>query len=319
MSQLTYVYIDQILVFVIFGASLNLLIGYAGIFSAAHAAFAAVGGYVLIILITRSGLSFLVALVVGLAAAYVIGALIGVLALGLDILWLVLLTLAFQLVMVGVLTDLQVFGASFGILATGLELFGHSLNQPSQVFPLALVCSLVTFGICYRLGESPHGRILRAIRDDERAARSLGKNVFFYKLSIFAITAAMAALGGALLSTLDQLASPSLFGFNVSVQMIALVIIGGMANLFGTVLAAILIVLSTPFFQYVINLNPNQASLAQVTAYGAALVLIVIFRPQGLLPEGTSIQSFRRSMGRIPVTIGRASRRRTATRTGDGS
>lgn len=318
MSQLAYGYIDQILVFVIFGASLNLLIGYAGIFSAAHAAFAAIGGYVLIILITHTGLSFPVAVLVGLASAYAVGALIGVLALGLDVLWLVLLTLAFQLVVVGVLTDLQVFGASFGILATGMQLFGHSLNQPSQVFPLALLCALAVFGICYRLGESPHGRILRAIRDDERAARSLGKNVFFYKLSIFAITAAMAALGGALLSTLDQLASPSLFGFNVSVQMIALVIIGGMANLFGTVLAAILIVLSTPFFQYIINLNPNQASLAQVTAYGAVLVLIVVFRPQGLMPEGMSLLRLSRSLVRMPVTIGRATRRRTA-RIGGGT
>jgi branched-chain amino acid transport system permease protein len=300
MSQLSINYLNQILAFVIFGASLNLLIGYAGIFSAAHAAFAAIGGYALIFLFTSDGVSFPIAVLVGLAIAYGAGMLLGAVALGLEVLWLVLLTLAFQLVIVDVLTGAQVFGADTGILATNLSLFGHSLVRPSSVLPVIAPCAVVVFLICYRLGESPHGRVLRAIRDDERAARSLGKNVFAYKLNIFAITAAMAALGGAMLSTVDELASPGLFGFNASVQMISLVIIGGVANLAGTVVAAVLIVLSTPFFQDVIKLDPSQASLAQVTAYGAALVLVISLRPQGLIPEGTTPLHIVRSLVLLP-------------------
>lgn len=317
MSELSINYVNQIFAFVILGASLNLLIGYTGIFSAGHAAFAAIGGYSLIYLFTHHGVSYTVAVLIGLLIAFGVGLLLGAVALGLDVLWLVLLTLAFQLVVIDVLTSISLFGAGTGILATNLSFLGKSLTRPSAALPLLASCAVFVWLVCYRLGESPHGRVLKAIRDDERAARSLGKNVFFYKLSIFAITAAMAALGGAMLSTVDELASPSLFGFNASVQIISLVIIGGMANLYGTVLASVLIVLATPFFQNVIKLNPSQASLAQLTAYGSALVLVIFLRPEGLMPEGTTPLQFVRSLAMLPLTLARLLSRRRVAQAGE--
>lgn len=286
--QLTLSYLDQILVLLVFAASLNLVMGYAGIFSAAHAAFGAVGGYTFMYLITKSHWSYVPAALVGIGIALVFGGLIGVAALRLDVLWLVLLTLGAQLVIVGVVAGLQQLGGSYGMTADNLKIFGHPLVEPGQLLPFLAIISAVIFLVCWRIGESPYGRVLRGIREDETAARSLGRNIFAYKLAIFAITAAMAGLGGVLLSTQTGLASPQLFGFNVSVQMIAMVIIGGMGNLIGTIVGVVLIVVSTPFFENVIHLKSNVASLAQLTAYGVALVIVVFFRPEGLIPEGTS-------------------------------
>ena len=90
--------------------------------------------------------------------------------------------------------------------------------------------------ICWRLGESAFGRVLKGIREDELATQALGKNVFAYKVGVFGITAGLAGLAGALLSGWLQLATPTVFGFSFSLTIFAIVIFGGMANLTGSVL-----------------------------------------------------------------------------------
>ena len=295
--QLTVSYINQILVLLVFASSLNLLLGYSGVFNAASAAFGAIGGYSLVWLTSQHGFSYLPAMLFGVALAGVFGMLVGYAALRLEMLWLLLLTLAVQLVLVGVLTGLTTFGGSSGLQADGLNLFGHEFIEPTQVFPLVAVAAVVVFALCYRMGESPYGRILRAIRDDEVATRSLGKNTFFYKLSVFTITATIAGFGGALMSTHTSLASPQVFGFNVSIQLIAIVMIGGMGNMLGTLIGVALVVLSTPFFENVIDLSTTVASLSQQLAYGVALVVVIFFRPQGIIPEGITLGALGRRRG----------------------
>src|SRR5262249_38961841 len=108
-------------------------------------------------------------------------------------------------------------------------------------------------------------------------------------------TAAMAGFGGVLLSADTTTASPGLYGFDVSIQVIAMVIIGGTANMFGSIVGVTLVVLSTPFFENVIHLSTNVASLAQGLAYGLALVIVVFFRPQGIIPEGSAPWRWRRT------------------------
>ena len=299
--QLTVNYIDQILVLSVFAFSLNLVLGYAGIFTAAHAAFGAIGGYALIWLTTAHGFSFIPAMLVGVGAAGAFGLLIGYAALRLEMLWLLLLTLAVQLVLVGVLTNIPTFGSTNGLESATLSLFGHQLVEPTQVLPLVAVGALVVALLCYRIGESPYGRILRGIREDETATRSLGKDVFFFKLSVFTITAIMAGVGGVLLSAQTSLANPSLFSFDVSIEVIAMVMIGGRGNMFGSLVGVVLIVLATPFFENVIHLSTNISSLTQQLAYGLLLVLVIYFRPQGIVPEGTTLVGVGRALVRLPV------------------
>jgi len=298
--QLTFSYVNQILVLLVFASALNLVQGYGGVFNAASAAFGAIGGYSLIWLTTTHGLSYVPAMLIGVVVAGGFGLAVGYAALRLQMLWLLLLTLAVQLVLVGVLTGLQTFGGTAGLQAEGLNLFGHHLVQPTQVFPLVVIGAVVVWGLCYRLGESPYGRVLRGIREDEVATRSLGKNTFFFKLSVFTITATMAGFGGVLMSTHTSLASPQLFGFNVSIQVIAMVLIGGMGNMYGTVVGVTLVVLSTPFFENVIHLSTTVTSLSQQLAYGLALVVTIFFRPQGIIPEGASPRTAIRRLWRAP-------------------
>jgi branched-chain amino acid transport system permease protein len=294
--EVTANFIDQILVFVVFAVSLNLVLGYAGILTVAHAAFGAIGCYVFLGLMGGNGFSFIPALIVGAAVAGAFGLLIGFAGLRLEPLWMILLTLAVQLnwsflfmIVVKLFVLLGIVRPFRGVAAASFGVLGHPLTTPTQDLPFLAIAAALVFLLCYRLGESPYGRILRGIRDDEVATSSLGKNVALYKLSVFAFSAAMAGLAGVLLSVQASFADPNLFSFTVSVEIIAMVMIGGRGNMVGSVIGAALVILATPFFEYVLKLSTNVAPLAQGIAYGVALVLILYLRPQGILPEGTSL------------------------------
>ena len=286
MSQ-TINYINQILAFVIFGVSTNLIMGYAGVYATGPAAFGAMTGYAVVYLTATVGMPFIVALLCGILLAILLGLLVGVVMLRLDQLWTILLTLAVQLVVIGVATGLTPLGGAYGIQVTKpLHLFGATLFTPMSVLPFALASAIIAFAIAWRLGQSPYGRVLKGMRDDVLASRSLGKDVYFNRLSIFVITCGLTGLGGGVLATITQGATPNSFGFSQSVQIIAIAVIGGLGNLIGTVVGAIIVVLMTPFFIEVVRLNSNVASLAQLVVFGVVLTLFVLLRPAGIVPEG---------------------------------
>ncbi|MGH3743927.1 MAG: branched-chain amino acid ABC transporter permease, partial [Mycobacteriales bacterium] len=287
--QLDVNYLNEILIFVIFACSLNLLMGYAGQVSVAHGAFAAFGGYALAYLFLNDKFDTLAGLGVGIGAAALAGLVVGFPALRLRTEWLILLTLAAQIIVIELTMTLSNFGGTYGLQnVAGLSVFGHHLLLPTDMLPLFAACAVLVFLLCWRLGESPYGRVLRAIREDEGACRSLGKNVYAYKLTIFAITAAMAGLGGALYVVTLQISSPALFSFDLSTAIIAMVIFGGMGNLFGSVLGATILTLLTPLFENVLDFTTAKAAIWRLIAYGIVLVVVIMVRPQGLLPEGAA-------------------------------
>jgi branched-chain amino acid transport system permease protein len=295
-------YIDQILVFVIFGMATNLIVGYTGVLQAAPAAFGAFGGYSVLYFTSTHHLTWIVTVIIGMGLALVAGFLVGLPALQLDGVWVLLLTLAASLVIGSILSGLTTFGGDNGMQAnTTFSIGGYQFAEPTQVLPLAIVVAAITLAIGWRIGESPYGRVLRGIRADERAVAALGKNVYSYKLVVFSLTAVLAALGGAMLATLTQVATPSQFSFSSSIEIIAIVIIGGVASPLGTVVGSAIVVLLVPFFQYVINMNPQTASNVQLVAYGLVLTVVVLFRPAGVIPEGASIGgAFRKLRAVVP-------------------
>jgi branched-chain amino acid transport system permease protein len=314
-------YIDQILIYLVFGLAANLILGYTGVLQAAPAAFGAFGGYAVVYLTSTHNFPWIVAVIVGVAMALVAGFVIGLPALYLSSLWVLLLTLAVGLVIESLLDGLQVFGGTNGLQQSkSLELFGYPLNEPNQVLPVAIVVAVIVFAAVWRIGESPYGRVLRGIRADDSAVYALGKNVYRYKLAIFTLTAALSGLGGALLATLTNVASPLQFNYTASVEIIAIVIIGGVGSPLGTIVGSAIVVLLVPFFQDVINLSPQTAANIQLIGYGLVLTLVVLFRPSGALPEGFTISSawswLSRRMGASrrnqlpPIAEGAAERRR---------
>ena len=144
--------------------------------------------------------------------------------------------------LIGLFTTSPTLGGTYGLInLPKVQLFGWTLERSIDwCIPLLVAVAVVWF-LCWRIGESPYGRVLKGIREDERAVLSLGKNVFRAKVVVFGITSAMAGFAGALLSGFLQLATPGLFGFSISLTIFAMVVVGGMANLLGSVIGALLL------------------------------------------------------------------------------
>src|SRR5215216_2392538 len=288
--ELWFNYIDQILLYATLGLSLNLLLGYAGQVSVAHAAFAAVGGYTMGYMATTYDWNILAGTLLGMFFAFIVGSLVALPALKLSVEYLILLTLAISSVIIGVFTTFPELGGTYGLVGLPTaNLFGWELQNPRDWLIPAFVAMLLVYGFCHRLGESAFGRVLKGVREDPIATQAMGKNVFAYKVSVFGITSALAGFAGGLLAGWFQLATPSVYGFAFSLTIFAIVIFGGMANLTGTVLGATVVVLLDPLLRRAIKMNPTDASLVQLIVYGLALVVLMMVRPQGALPEGFSI------------------------------
>src|SRR5215211_2770511 len=283
-------YLDQILLYATLGLSLNLLLGYAGQVSVAHAAFGAVGGYTMGYMATTYGWNFLAGTLLGMLFAFIVGSIVALPALKLSVEYLILLTLAVSSVIIGVFTTFPELGGTYGLIGLpDADVFGWSLDNPRDWVIPSLVAMLLVYAFCHRLGESSFGRVLKGLREDPLATQALGKNVFAYKVGVFGITSALAGFAGALLAAWFQLATPGVFGFAFSLTIFAIVIFGGMANLTGTVLGATVVVLLDPLLRRAVKMEASKAALVQLIVYGLALVVLMRLRPQGALPEGFSI------------------------------
>ena len=304
--------LNQVFIFSILAISLNLLVGYAGQISVAHAAFGAVGGYTAAYLSLHEATPFPLAVLIGVVLAAVVGAIVSGPALRLTSEYLILLTIAVSTIITSVVTSVSELGGAYGLLGIKeSNFFGAVLKNPSDYVPLFLILTLVVYLVCRRIGESPYGRVLRGIRDDDIATRALGKNVLRFKVTVFALTAAMAGLAGGLLAFYNKLASPGEFGFDTSLSIFIMVILGGMGNLVGSILGAAAITLAQPLLEKALSLSPETASLWRLLVYGIFLVVLMRVRPQGLLPEGLSLTSLsarvrgghraRRESGALPA------------------
>ena len=281
---------NQVLIFFVFAVSLNLLMGVAGQVSIAHAAFGAMGGYAAAYLSIKHGWSFLPCVGVGMGIALVAGLTVSLPALRLSSDYLILLTLAVQAIILVVITGISALGGQYGLVGMPTpSVFGQTFATPSQFLRLFIVLALIVLVICAAISRSRFGLVLRGIREDELATQSLGKNVFLHKVAIFGITAAFAGLGGLLLAYYNGTASPGLYGFDQSIAIVAMVVIGGSGNLVGSLLGAIIVVGTQPFFEKVLPFSPEKAALVRLLFYGLTLVVIMRLRPQGLLPEGVSV------------------------------
>jgi ABC-type branched-subunit amino acid transport system ATPase component/ABC-type branched-subunit amino acid transport system permease subunit len=286
-------YWNQIIIFAIFAMSLNLVQGYTGQLTVAQAAFGAVGGYSAALLSVHLGLPFLVGALVGMVLGFVIGILLSIPALGVGANYVILLTLAFAYIASDLLASLNVFGGATGILGVGnLSLFGLQLTSQYSIFFLFLGIGLLVFGFCWRVGESGYGRILKGMREDESAVRSLGKNTLVYQALVFGLGSALAGLAGAMFTFYFGNATPSEFNLNEAILFVIMVVIGGAGNLFGSVVGAILITASTPVLEDWVNVSPSTATYWQQVVYAVALILVMIFRPAGLFPEHTAGQPY---------------------------
>ncbi len=282
-------YLDQILLYATLALSLNLLLGYAGQVSVAHASFGAIGGYAMGYITLNHHWNFLLGSAIGMVIAFVVGSVVALPALKLSVEYLILLTLAVSSVILGLLIATPSMGGSYGLInLPAADIFGWHLLRPRDWVIPSLVVMLVVYFICRRIGESPTGRVLKGIREDPISTQALGKNVLGYKVAVFGTTSALAALAGGFISAWLRLATPGVFGFAFSLTVFAIVIFGGMGNLPGSILGATIVVLLDPLLKRAVDMDAARASVVQLIIYGVALVVLMRVRPQGALPEGFS-------------------------------
>lgn len=256
---------------------LNLLIGFAGQISLGHAAFYGLGSYFSGILTVNYGFPHWPAMVVAMLATGGIAYLIGYPALRLRGHYLVMATLGFGIIINILMGNLEQFtGGHDGLigippLSIGRLTFDNDLKNFYLIWTFVFLCMLVARNLL----DSRVGRALRAIHGSEVAANSLGVNTASYKVKVFVLSAMFASISGSLYAHYITFISPSTYDFYYSIQVVTMVIVGGMGSLWGSLFgAAILTFISEAL---------HVAKQYHIIAYGVFLSLMLIFLPEGVL------------------------------------
>lgn len=263
--------------------SLNIVVGMLGYLSLAHAAFFGCGAYLCAILTKAFGLTFFVALPLALIGTGLVSAVVAVLSFRFRGDLFVIATLGFQLVTRVILNNwTSVSGGPFGVVdipAPGI--LGHEVRGTTEFLALVVITAIVVSVTLARLIQMPYGRVLRAVRDDEVVAASLGKNVAWFKVSAFVIAATAAAVPGALYASYTSYIDPSSFGLDESIFILTALIIGGGGNVRGPLAGALVMVLLPEALRFLALPDAAAANLRQVLL-GASMVLMMRYRPQGI-------------------------------------
>lgn len=284
-----------ICIFSILSISYNLIMGFARLFSLSHAALFGVGAYASALFSINIGTEALPLLAVSAGVAAVIAALIAVPALRVRSYYLAVLSMGFQMVATGLMVNLlNVTGGESGM--GGIPKFtvtGHSISSKAAFLLFGATLAVFLFAAATRLVTSPFGRVVKAIREDEKAAQALGKNVVYFKVAIFVFSGAMAGIAGSLYAHYVTFINPTSFTFVESVFIISMVVVGGTANLWGSVLGAVILVTVPEMTRFIDGVSQAVVGPLRVILYGALLILVVRFRPKGLLPEYMGLRRMR--------------------------
>jgi len=256
---------------IILAVSLNLVVGFLGELSLGHAGFMCVGGYIgcylsgiLSEFIASKLIVLIISLLIGGCIAAVFGLIIGWTALRLKGDYLAIVTLAFGEIVRNLFKNIKIFNPN----GNGLE---TTVYKPSSLFIIAFITLLILLFIIQNLIRSKHGRAITAIRDNEIAAKSMGINITFYKLLVFVIAAFCAGVAGVLYGNYVTPMTYSFFSYNYSIEILVMVVLGGMGNITGSIIAAATITYINSVLQ-----NELSGDLASVKTLVYALILIFI-------------------------------------------
>lgn len=275
LASSTVYLLEKIAIAVMLTVSLSVVVGFLGELSLGHAGFMCVGAYLggktACLLSASMGegfLTLLISLIVGGAAAALCGMIIGLPALRLKGDYLAIVTLAFGEIVRSVFLNSreETFGGSLG------------LNTPrydkNTLFIIAFVLVLFCLAVIQNLIRSKHGRAITSIRDNEIAARATGINVTKYKLSVFTISAFFAGIAGVLYSFSNFTIQSTKFSYNYSIEILVMVVLGGMGRINGSIIAAALITILDVKLQTILTGN---LAVLQDLLYALILIVLVIY------------------------------------------
>ena len=267
------------LIFIIATMGLNLTIGYAGQKSLGHAAFFGIGAYTVAIMM-KAGISFWLGLPAAALICFVVGLILGFPALRVQSIYLAFATLGFNTAIWLVMRNEEwLTGGTFGINNIARPvLFGYSLEANRPYYYFVLVVALILAALLWGLLRSPWGKAFKALRDNPIRAESLGVNIRNYTLLSFAIGAVYAGIAGALFASLVQFIEPAPFAVGASIMMYLMVVVGGAGYFLGPIVGAAVGVVLPEWLRDVPGVSNWYLPM-----FGAAVVLLMIWLPDGLL------------------------------------
>lgn len=267
--------LEQIGYYMIAAMALSLVVGFLGELSIGHAAFMSIGAFsgvwvrqTLLLNLTKSSpfLSLMIAVLIGGLIAAVFGFIIGLPALRLKGDYLAIVTLAFGEIVKTVLKNVFSSGESVG------ELKNFYRYSSKDLYLICFVFAFITLVIINNLIRSKHGRAIMAIRDNEIAARAMGVNVTYYKLMVFVLSAFFAGVAGVFFGvSQDYSLNPSSFDYNKSINLLVMVVLGGMGNINGSIIAAVAITFID------VKLSTSIGGALKGLIYALILIAIVIY------------------------------------------
>jgi branched-chain amino acid transport system permease protein len=270
--------VNLLMVFVVLALGLHVVIGETGQFALAHAAFFGIGIYTAGIINTAWHPPFLVSIVAGGLLSAVLGYLIGYLALRMRDIYLALATFAFGEAMQWVFLSWEkVTGGSNGMKMDPAELFGYKLTNDLQAYPFVIVLTGLMLWLTVALARSQYGSSLRAVRESDVAAMAMGINVKAMKQSAFAISAAFAGIAGGMYTLFTSFIHPESLGFQTTILILTMVVVGGMGSVRGAVAGAIAFGLISELLRQLMSV--------QEIIYGLILMGFMMFKPKGLFAD----------------------------------
>ena len=291
LAQLTFV-----LIYSVVGLGLMLLSGYTGLFSLGHAAFLGVGAYAQAAL-THHGVPAPLALIAAGAIAALVGVIVGLPALRVKGIYLAIATLAFGFIVEEVFARWErVTGGNAGIHVGAADMFGlFKLDDDVSFYFACLVVTVLATLAILNLLRAPTGRAFVAIRDSEVSAQSMGIHLARYKTLSFAISAALAGVGGALYAHKLQFISPDQFSILQSIDLVLMIVVGGIGSIHGVFLGAIFLITMPQVIGLAKDVLPaaiGQAPGLQGLVYGLVLIAFVLFEPLGLYGRWLKLRTY---------------------------
>ena len=293
-----YIYVaNYIAINIIVVTGLNLLVGYTGQISLGHAGFFAIGAYGTVTLMVKASFPFLLALPCAALIAACFGFLLGIPALRLEGPYLAIATLGFGLTITQIIGRMEVFGGREGIHAPDITIGSFIINTDKEFYFLLITLTIVLLFFMRNLIKTRIGRAFVAIRDADIAAQTMGVNILYYKALAFAISAFYAGIAGGLYAFVLKFIEPETFTLMMSIMFLAMVVVGGLGSIMGSIVGAILLcwldlklrnILDIPYIgDWLESLSKSWFSITGVSniqfiIFGSIMILIMLFEPLGL-------------------------------------
>lgn len=263
--------------------SLNLVVGMSGLVSLAQAAFYGIGAYATAIGMTSLGLGFFTTILLGMVVNAVIAFVVGKILARFQGDIYAIVSAGLSIIVFSILLNWKsVTNGPLGIFGIGKpEIAGYAFYSNTAFLMLTLVFVFAIFAIYWWIDRSSFGRVLKALREDEKLTQIMGYKTKYYKSVIFVLSAALSGVAGAFFASYIAFIDPSTFQLKEGIFLFTIIIVGGLSSARGSVIGA-LILISLPEVLRFIGLPYETAAQMQQIIYGAMLLLMMIFKPQGL-------------------------------------